>query len=467
MDTIFALLVFFAFIMLIISLIKPSLGLFFLKEDRTRKKASLIYGLTLVLSFILFTVSSPEISEMNKSTNFDEANVAGSEINETNDSYLTNKSLNKWINKSNKESYIEDLIDGVWIAEYSMLGVDNFEPKLKEYNKEVTKPGEATFIYGFERGTFPKFNHTYMNFKTVSNPDEIYKQAGAYSVNDEKLTLIIQNGISDVDKVENEVLFISKSALIIKDDSSIKVFSKKEKQENASEDIEDFLTFFKKISLEKITKITENYRFDILASENSLSSELSNLKRFNLIRNDMYPTNLKNMIDNFRKQYSSISDSLLAAQFHTSLNKEEYMPKSKKLPVVENYILKFEELQPIILNSIASRESSNFEIENLQKVYSKEFSKYKNMYREYSLYGSGDKYSMKYAAISAIKSGMNDPKSFDFVDGYPTEKITKSGWVYYIKYRGKNAFGGTVVEERNVTLKYSTENRAYKAVKVK
>lgn len=450
--------------MLFISLIKPSVGLFFLKDGKTRKKAGLIYIGTILLSFILFIIFSPEpnTSTTPRSNEVVTENDAGQiEIDK---SYLKNKSIKKWIEKSNKESYIENLIEGTWFAEYSILGINNFEPKLERYNKKITKQGETTFTYFFEDGIFPKFEHIFTNYSTANTPDDRYKQAGPYKVDKEKLTLTVLENLSDIKNVEYEVLFISKGVLIIKDMSSIIVFTKQGELENS--DIEDFISYFRTKSLEEIVKITQNYSSNILASENALAIEVSNLQKFSLIRNDMYPAEVRNAVNSFIKQYSIISDSLLASQFHNILNKNEYIPTNEKLPVVESYILKFEELHPVILNTIVSREAANMNKSNIQKVYETELSKYNKMYKLYSLYGTGTEYLMKSAAIDAIKSAMNDPNSFDFVEGWATDKFTKSGWVYYIKYRGKNAFGGTVLEVKNITLRYSPENKIYRAVNV-
>lgn len=452
--------------MLVVSLIKPSIGLFFLKDGRTRKKAGLIYGGTFFLSFILFTVFAPEVPKSSTSDAPEETTNYETEKIEIDDSYLENKSVKKWIKKSKKEPYIEDLIEGTWFCDYSIIGLENFEPKLETHNREISKQGESILTLYFKDGFLPDFKRTFINFHTVNSPSEQVVDLGSYRVDNQVLTLKIQRDITDISTELYEVLFMSNSAFIAQDASSISVYSKTDEREQAEKDIQDFISYFRAESLEQIVEITKNYNSDIMKSESELSSVISNLQKFSLIREDMYPIEVKSKVDKFRIQYSNISDSLFAKKYSSKLDKSEYYPTNDKYPVVEGYILKFEEIQNELLNLITSRKAANLRSVQLESVYKTEFEKFKKMYALYSIYGDGNEYAMKTAAIDGIKETMNNPKSFEFIEGWPTPKRTKSGWVYYIKFRGSNAFGGIVTNDRNVVLRFDPEYKIYKSVNV-
>lgn len=466
MDTIFALLTFIALIMLIVSLIKPSIGLFFLKDGKTRKKAGLIYGGTFILSFILFSVFAPEVPQSSTSEISDETTSYETEELEIEDSYLENKSVKKWINKSKRESYIEDLIEGTWFCDYSIIGLESFEPKLETHNREISKQGESTLTLYFKDGFLPEFKRTFINFYTMNSPSEQVLDLGSYRVDDQVLTLKIQKDITDISSEPYEVLFISNNAFIAQDASSLSAYSRTDDSVQAEKDIQDFISYFRTESLKQIIEITKKYSSDILKSESELSGVVSNLQKFSLIRDNIYPINVKSRVDEFRIQYSNVSDSLFAEKYSSQLDRSEYYPSNDKYPVVEGYILKFEEIQNELLSLITSRKAANQKSVQLESVYKTEFEKYKKMYALYSVYGDGNEYAMKTAAIDGIKETMNNPKSFEFVEGWPTPKRTKSGWVYYIKFRGSNAFGGIITNDRNVVLRFDPEYKIYKAVDV-
>lgn len=60
METLLALMIVASLVLLVIGFISPKTSLFWYKQERTRKKSAAIYGITLVVSFILFGVTSDQ-----------------------------------------------------------------------------------------------------------------------------------------------------------------------------------------------------------------------------------------------------------------------------------------------------------------------------------------------------------------------------------------------------------------------
>jgi hypothetical protein len=56
MENALVIIVFFSFLLLVIGLISPKAGLFWTKKDQTRKRSTLIYGITMVGAFIMFGI---------------------------------------------------------------------------------------------------------------------------------------------------------------------------------------------------------------------------------------------------------------------------------------------------------------------------------------------------------------------------------------------------------------------------
>jgi len=68
MNTIFGLLLLASLVFLIIGLINPNLSLFWFKKQKTRAASSIIFGVSLVISFILFTLTTATSTKTASST---------------------------------------------------------------------------------------------------------------------------------------------------------------------------------------------------------------------------------------------------------------------------------------------------------------------------------------------------------------------------------------------------------------
>lgn len=58
MENFFSLLILVSLILFVIGIFKPSTSLFWYKKERTRKKSLLIYGVLIIVSFVLFGITS-------------------------------------------------------------------------------------------------------------------------------------------------------------------------------------------------------------------------------------------------------------------------------------------------------------------------------------------------------------------------------------------------------------------------
>ena len=52
-----------------------------------------------------------------------------------------------------------------------------------------------------------------------------------------------------------------------------------------------------------------------------------------------------------------------------------------------------------------------------------------------------------YAVKNYMDDNANNPKSIKYVDCSPIMKLSNGGWAQRVKFRGENAFGGTVLNE--------------------
>ncbi len=75
---------------------------------------------------------------------------------------------------------------------------------------------------------------------------------------------------------------------------------------------------------------------------------------------------------------------------------------------------------------------------------------------QFSAWDGSNKY-----LVELVKENMNDPKSFEHIE--TKYKDTSDGLDLYMKFRGKNAFGGLVINEVNAHADYKTKyiNRTY------
>jgi hypothetical protein len=64
MNNLFALLVLASLILLLVGVISPKSSLFWYKKDRTRKKSAIFYSITLVVSFILFGITTDPVKDL-------------------------------------------------------------------------------------------------------------------------------------------------------------------------------------------------------------------------------------------------------------------------------------------------------------------------------------------------------------------------------------------------------------------
>jgi len=62
-----------------------------------------------------------------------------------------------------------------------------------------------------------------------------------------------------------------------------------------------------------------------------------------------------------------------------------------------------------------------------------------------------------------LEANMNDPSSLDIISSQ-IEGQSKNGWLVLVKYRGKNAFGGLVVNVTQFELQYNETAKVYDVI---
>ena len=80
MENLFAILLMASFLLLVIGLFSPKTSLFWdKKNERTKKRSALIYGITMIASFVLFGITSDGIESTNNSSSTDNSKIPETE----------------------------------------------------------------------------------------------------------------------------------------------------------------------------------------------------------------------------------------------------------------------------------------------------------------------------------------------------------------------------------------------------
>ena len=90
--------------------------------------------------------------------------------------------------------------------------------------------------------------------------------------------------------------------------------------------------------------------------------------------------------------------------------------------------------------------------------------KNKDAIKNWLTYGQPlSEYELKIACKTFLKENAHDPSSIDIED-YKIDGQSKNGWVVIVKYRGKNAFGGLVLNVSTFDVRYNPIDKFYYAV---
>lgn len=143
------------------------------------------------------------------------------------------------------------------------------------------------------------------------------------------------------------------------------------------------------------------------------------------------------------------------------------LEKEGKFPQYETYQTALEKILQDMLSvlekdpSYKLNSSSKLNKLRLKFVDSK---KMKTAISNYVTYGQpmlGDE--LKYACETLLKENANDPSSID-IEGYAVQRQSAKGWVVALKYRGKNAFGGLVLNVSTFDVRFNAAEKVYYAV---
>lgn len=89
-----------------------------------------------------------------------------------------------------------------------------------------------------------------------------------------------------------------------------------------------------------------------------------------------------------------------------------------------------------------------------------ESKKMKDALKNWFTYGQPSKFDLKYACQYYLEQNANDPSSIDIED-WKVDGQSKNGWVVIAKYRGKNAFGGLVLNVSKFDIRFNPANKFY------
>lgn len=155
----------------------------------------------------------------------------------------------------------------------------------------------------------------------------------------------------------------------------------------------------------------------------------------------------------FIKEYQNIWDSIV-------------LFKKDGFPQYETY----QSLLENVINSIAKRISDNPPnlLPKLEKLRLKliDSKKYKEAVKNYLIYGQTIWESdITYPCEHYINQNANDPSSIDIIEK-KIEGQSKKGWYVLVTYRGKNAFGGLVLQKSEFEVQFDAINKLYQVIRV-
>jgi hypothetical protein len=468
MDTIIALLFLISIILFIVGLISPKSGLFWLTTEKTRKKVLLFYGLsTLTLFVIIAIIAEPsEKKAKDISSTKTENEIEKTPTVKEKTFQITNKSVKEWfgLNEKKKEKFIKNNIIGKWqqILQVGLFEENNEKTAIvnKNFKPAYQQKGDFVAIEEFvpQKGffDFPHFNSTTHNDRGQNEyntsflvtKDDIMIAAGTSDQSTEKVIYLSKN------------LCVRKSVEPLTGTESIQYYAKI--SDNGISNYQEELSQL--ISNDIVTAYTllQNGYIEIINSNNisGYQNIYNGYKQLSLL--SKIDENIKLESDEviiyiseaLKEQYPSFVKNF-SEKFTTEINE---LRKSEADFV---FFAKFDEKFNSIRALIEIGKAFKQDVSYVKKEIAKHENEYKKLYKEYSLYGDLTQTTlMKLTAEYYIEENANDPKSIKFVEGKLIGKTPK-GLAYQITYRGKNAFGATVLETKKLLLKWDIQAKDY------
>ena len=250
--------------------------------------------------------------------------------------------------------------------------------------------------------------------------------------------------------------------MVLSTEFDLRIFYDSENEEKALKEFDFYFAYQKQLAIDVFAQALK-IKSNVNNKEGLIIENLALSERFFIIDTNFIENSVINSIKEYLKVTSEITDSILAEKYTKQFEKYDIPLGDYK--VNPNYIQDFEDknLEWAIL--VGKRKYYKLAIKQTQEAMKKEAVKYKKMYKLYSIYGTGSSFDMTWVADSYAEKIQHNPNSFKKVEGYRTNKRVKDGWVYYIKCRGTNRFGGIVTNDLYLVLQYSPVNRRYFVVR--
>ncbi|UEG49362.1 hypothetical protein LK994_12040 [Ferruginibacter lapsinanis] len=138
-----------------------------------------------------------------------------------------------------------------------------------------------------------------------------------------------------------------------------------------------------------------------------------------------------------------------------------------QFPQYEDYQVSLENVLQEILSAL--QKDPSFKVDSPSKLNKLrqqliDSKKMKTAISNYLTYGQPmSDYALKDACQTYLEQYANDPNSID-IENYKILKQSKKGWVVVVKYRGKNAFGGLVLNISTFDVRFNPSEKIYYAV---
>lgn len=114
--------------------------------------------------------------------------------------------------------------------------------------------------------------------------------------------------------------------------------------------------------------------------------------------------------------------------------------------------------------TINERRNKKLKVFKLSKLYKKSQSIEIQNTAAFLIYGPGDDITLRASAEEFLNENAFDPGSVNIQKAFKSAK-SKYGWIYYVRYRAKNAYGALILTDVKLLMRYNNSSGMYDIVK--
>lgn len=382
--------------------------------------------------------------------------ITGAETKDTN--------LQEWlyVKDDDKEDFIKKHLEGKWIQLCSVIK-DNGDNSITRINySENAKKGERFFAETYQGEDVSI---------SSSNPQTGTKTKSKFLLTGDSLKIITINSenyntVDDNYKVD----YISKNLLIRNDfepslnSTSLDVFSKSgfPYQDELAAVLLNIREDAHKGCNNVLLQIKQEDYVSAFVQSANIADQLLVLEKLDGSYSFRKDTLITHTIDKLKKvgtllqtgykeYYQNKLDSLSAAFKDQDIAFGTYQTE---------YAIQINGLKKIVLQM----QELNMENSSLKSLYKTRSNAFNATDNSYSIYGDGDNISLRASAEEFLNENAYDPKSVAIQTAYKCRK-QKQGWVYYVRYRAKNAFGALILTDVKLLMRYDSSSETYNVIK--